>query len=767
MNNNLINNSQASKSSAEITILVQGMSCASCSSHLEKHLNSLEGVISANVNLASEKAHIIYEPSMINIVQIKTGVTDAGYVPAGFEDKASFDEDKARKQRETQLLWQKFIISALFSIPLFYIAMAPMLKLSFLSLPAIIAPSSNPLNYSLVQLALVIPVIIAGNKFYTNGFKAMLRKAPNMDSLIAMGTSAAILYSLYSTYNIYIGHTHSAHDLYFETAGIIITLILLGKTLESVSKGKTSDAIKKLMGLSPKTATILVDNLESEIPIEAVQTGDTLLVKPGERIPVDGIIIKGQTYIDESMLTGESIPAAKNSGDKVIGASINKNGLIEIRATSVGGDTVLAQIIKLVEDAQGSKAPIARLADIVSGYFVPIVFFIALLSAIIWLISGESLVFALTIFISVLVIACPCALGLATPTAIMVGTGRGAEQGILIKSGAALETTHKADTIIFDKTGTLTIGSPEVTDLVALNNITEIELLTLAASAEKGSEHPLGEAIIKKAENLELLDFEKFQALPGYGISCFISNQPLLLGNIKLMDENKILYKEHISVVNHLASEGKTPILVAYKGILYGIIAIADSLKPEARDTIELLHRMNINVAMITGDSKLTAEAIGKQAGINQVFSEVLPSDKAQYVKRLQASGKIVAMVGDGINDAPALAQANVGIAIGSGTDIAMESADIVLMKSKLSDVPAAIYLSKAVIKNIKQNLFWAFGYNVAGIPIAAGLLFAFGGPRLNPMLAAAAMSLSSVSVLTNALRLKKIKLDRGYKNEQ
>ena len=548
-------------------------------------------------------------------------------------------------------------------------------------------------------------------------------------------------------------------ELYFESVGVIITLILLGKYLEAVSKGKTSEAIKKLMGLAPKTATVIRDGKETVIPIEEVRVGDIVLVRPGEKIPVDGEVVEGRTSVDESMLTGESIPVEKNPGDSVVGASINKNGSIKFRATKVGKDTVLAQIIKLVEDAQGSKAPIAKLADIISGYFVPAVMVIALFAGLAWYISGQSAVFSLTIFVSVLVIACPCALGLATPTAIMVGTGKGAEYGVLIKGGEALETAHKVKTIVLDKTGTITEGKPVVTDIITDGKIAPEELLRLSASAERGSEHPLGEAIVNgaKEKNLELSEAESFEAIPGQGIEVVIEGRRMLLGNKKLMDSRNIeITLEEES--NKLAREGKTPMYVAIDNELAGIIAVADVMKPSSRKAIEILHNMGIEVVMITGDNRITAEAIARQVGIDRVLAEVLPQDKAEEIKKLQSEGKKVAMVGDGINDAPALAQADIGIAIGSGTDIAMESADIVLMRSDLMDVPTAIQLSKKTIRNIKQNLFWAFAYNTAGIPIAAGLLHIFGGPLLNPIFAAAAMAFSSVSVVTNALRLRKFK---------
>ncbi|MGO1470197.1 MAG: copper-translocating P-type ATPase [Tissierella sp.] len=653
-------------------------------------------------------------------------------------------------------MWKKFIVSAVFSIPLLYIVMGHMLGLP---IPELINPEYNPFNFGLTQLILTIPVIIAGYKFYTVGFKSLFRANPNMDSLIAIGTSAAVIYGVYALIQIVNGDIIFANELYFETAGVIITLILLGKYLESVSKGKTSEAIKELMNLQPKTATVIHKDKETTIPIEEVEVGDIILVKPGEKIPVDGIVTEGHTSIDESMLTGESIPVEKTMGDKVTGAALNKNGIVKFKATKVGKDTALAQIIKLVEDAQGSKAPIAKMADVISGYFVPVVIFIAIAAGIAWYLTGASSVFALTIFIAVLVIACPCALGLATPTAIMVGTGKGAEYGVLIKGGVPLETAHKIETIVFDKTGTITEGKPKVTDIVSSKGFSKDELLQLAGSAEKGSEHPLGEAIVKSLEEkkLQFKKVDNFKAIPGHGIEVKIDNKVVLLGNRKLMNDRKIeitFQKES----DDLANEGKTPMFMAIDNKLAGVIAVADTVKESSERAIKKLHDMGIKVAMITGDNKMTAEAVSKQVGIDIVLAEVLPEDKANEVKKLQKQGKKVAMVGDGINDAPALAQADVGLAIGSGTDVAMESADIVLMKSDLMDVVTAIQLSKATIRNIKQNLFWAFAYNVAGIPLAAGLLYVFGGPRLNPMFAAAAMSLSSVSVLTNALRLKGFK---------
>ncbi|MCB2291783.1 cadmium-translocating P-type ATPase [Clostridium sp. CS001] len=739
------------------TMKIEGMTCAACAKAVERATRKLDGVTDANVNYATEKLIINYEPSKLNVIDIKKAVEKAGY--KAIEEETTVDEDKGRKEKEMELLWKKFIISAIFTIPLLYISMGHMMGLP---LPDFINPMMNPEVFALSQLLLTIPVVIAGNRYYTVGFKALIRRSPNMDSLIAIGTSAAVFYGIFATVKIVYGDTSYAMDLYYESAAVIITLITLGKYLESVSKGKTSEAIKKLMGLAPKTAIVIKNGIEVEITIEEVEAGDILIVKPGEKMPVDGEVVGGITSVDESMLTGESMPVEKNVGDKIIGASINKNGTINYKATKVGKDTALAQIIKLVEDAQGSKAPIAKLADVISGYFVPTVIALAVLSGLAWyFIGGESSIFSLTIFISVLVIACPCALGLATPTAIMVGTGKGAEHGVLIKSGVALETAHKIQTIVFDKTGTITEGKPKVTDVVVIKGITQSDLLQLAASAEKGSEHPLGEAIVKDAieKGLEFKKIDFFKAIPGYGIEVKIDGKEILLGNRKLMVDSKISLEELENISDELAIEGKTPMYIAINNMIAGIIAVADTVKESSRKAIEKLHEMGIEVAMITGDNKRTAQAIAKQVGIDRIYAEVLPQDKANEVKKLQAEGMKVAMVGDGINDAPALAQADIGIAIGSGTDVAMESADIVLMRSDLMDVPTAIQLSKSTIRNIKQNLAWAFGYNIIGIPVAMGILHIFGGPLLNPMIAGAAMSLSSVSVVTNALRLKRFKI--------
>ncbi len=735
-----------------MNLKIEGMTCAACAKAVERVSRKLEGVIEANVNIATEKLDITFDKSKVSINDIKRAIEKAGY--KALEEK-NIEEEKKGKEDAIKSLWRRFIISLVFAVPLLTISMGSMMGLK---LPKIINPMYNPLNFGLIQLILVIPIILVGNKFFRVGFKSLVKGSPNMDSLISIGTSAAVVYGIFAIFQISKGNMHYAHDLYFESGATILTLITLGKYLESVSKGKTSEAIKKLMALAPKNATIIRDNKEIIIPIEEVKINDIVLVKPGEKLPVDGEIIEGSTAIDESMLTGESLPVEKHIGDIAVAGSINKHGLIKYKATKVGKDTTLAQIIKLVEEAQGSKAPIARLADKISAYFVPTVIALAIISSLAWYVSGKSLIFSLTIFISVLVIACPCALGLATPTAIMVGTGKGAENGVLIKSGGALETAHKVQSIIFDKTGTITEGKPKVTDILVLEGVEEKYLLQVAATAEKGSEHPLGEAIVKKAEeeNLELFQGKDFRAIPGKGIEVIIEDKKVLLGNLRLMEEYEVEIKDFMDKSHKLSKEGKTPMFIAIENKIKGIIAVADTLKENSKKAIEKLHNMGVEVVMITGDNKNTAEAIGKQVGIDKIFAEVLPSDKANWVKKLQQEEKIVAMVGDGINDAPALAQADIGIAIGSGTDVAIESADIVLIKSDLMDVPTALKLSRATIKNIKENLFWAFGYNTLGIPVAMGVLYIFGGPLLNPMIAAAAMSFSSVSVLLNALRLRR-----------
>ena len=743
------------------TFAIEGMTCASCAQAIEKSVGKMGGVSTVAVNLATEKMTVTFDEDTLNISDIVHTVEDTGY-QAKLETSEEEGPSQAEKQHiHIQSLWRRFIWSAVFTIPLLYIAMGPMLPFGGLPLPEFLDPMSHTVNFAVTQLLLTLPVVYLGRAFYTVGFKALFKGHPNMDSLIAIGTAAAlgqgiVMTGLLVTSQLHIDHGHP--DLYFESAAVILTLITLGKYLEAVSKGKTSEAIKKLMGLAPKTARVIRNDQEIEIAIDQVVTGDILIVRPGEKIPVDGEIIEGYSAVDEAMITGESIPVEKRVGDQVVGASINKNGSFQFKATKVGKDTTLAQIIHLVEEAQGSKAPIAKLADKVSGIFVPIVMALAAISGLLWYFLGqESWVFALSITISVLVIACPCALGLATPTAIMVGTGKGAENGVLIKSGDALEETQKVQTIVFDKTGTITEGRPVVTDIKTFNNADSDEILQIAASAEVGSEHPLGEAIVATAKDrrLALTPSQDFQAIPGHGLQVSLNGQVVLLGNRKLMVDHAIDLSVGNGLSDQLAAEGKTPMFIAVDGKLLGIIAVADTVKKNSIAAIQKLHRMGIEVAMITGDNKRTAEAIAKQVGIDRVFSEVLPEDKANEVKKLQDEGLHVAMVGDGINDAPALAQANIGIAIGSGTDVAIESADIVLMRSDLMDVPTAVELSRATITNIKQNLFWAFAYNTVGIPVAMGILYLFGGPLLSPMFAGAAMSLSSVSVLLNALRLK------------
>ena len=737
------------------TFNVTGMSCASCARTVENALNKNED-IKASVNIATEKVNIEYDENKYNFEKIKKIVENSGY---GLVETLSEEEKMQMYEDKIKSLRNKLILAAVFAIPLMYISMGHMMGIH---LPDIVNPKKNAAIYSIVQLLLTIPVVYAGKDFFIHGFKNLVRKSPTMDSLIAMGASAAIIYSLYATYMTITVDPEYHMNLYFESAGTIITLILLGKLLEARTKGQTSSAIKKLIGLQPKKAKIIENGVEKEVLIENIKVGDIIVVKPGEKIAVDGKIVNGNTSVDESMITGESIPVSKNIGDKVIGGSINKNGSIQFEATEIGKDTVLSQIIKLVEEAQGSKAPISRMADIVAGYFVPIVIMIATITGIVWFISGSGLTAALTFFISVLVIACPCALGLATPTSIMVGTGKGAENGILIKSGEALETAHKIKTVVLDKTGTITKGKPVLTDLKVYNNFDGNEILQLAASAENNSEHPLAEAIVNgaKEKNVEFKQYDKFRAMPGYGIRAVIDEKEIQIGNRKLMASRKISTEAAEKDYEILSNEGKTPMFISLNNELAGLIAVADVVKETSKEAVEKMHKLGLKVIMLTGDNEKTAKYIAKEVGIDRVIAEILPFQKSEEVKKLQEAGEFVAMVGDGINDSPALAQANVGIAIGSGTDVAIESADIVLIRNDLNDVAGAIALSKATITNIKENLFWAFFYNVIGIPFAAGIFYAFfNGPKLDPMIAAFAMSLSSVSVLMNALRLKFFKV--------
>lgn len=739
--------------------IIEGMSCASCAMTVENAVSKMPGVDKASVNLATEIMTVEANDSVTpeDIAKVVDGV-GYGARPRGKSVEEELEEKNEKKEAHLREMKRNLTVSAIFAVPLLFIAMADMVGIP---MPAFLSPMQSPVSYALIQLALVLPILWLGRHFFVDGFKALSKGHPNMDSLVALGTSAAFLYSLYGTYHVLEGHAHFAMNLYYESAGVILTLITLGKYFEAVSKGKTSLAIQTLVGLAPKMATVLRDGQEVEVPVEEVQVGDLIRVKPGEKVPVDGVVTEGNSTVDESMLTGESIPVSKAVGDEVIGASLNKTGSFILKATKIGKDTALSQIIHLVEQAQGSKAPIAKLADKVSGVFVPIVIGLALVSGLAWYFLGqESWVFALTITISVLVIACPCALGLATPTAIMVGTGKGAENGILLKSGEALEEANHVNMVVFDKTGTITNGTPVVTDVVTADNTDADALIRLAASLEVASEHPLGEAIVAKSkeQGATFDEVTNFEAIPGFGIKGHVGETLVFLGNEKWMRENGLVDEAMNDKANQFAEQGKTPLYIGYNDAVQGLIVVADTVKESSARAIQTLHEMGIQVAMMTGDHERTAQAIAAEVGIDRVFSEVLPQDKANYVSKLQEEGYIVAMVGDGINDAPALAQAQVGIAIGTGTDVAIESADAVLMKSDLMDVPAMLKLSRATIRNIKENLFWAFAYNVIGIPFAMGVLHLFGGPLLNPMIAGAAMSFSSVSVVLNALRLKRWK---------
>ena len=746
---------------------VSGLSCASCAANLEVAVGRLAGLASAVVNFATQVLTVTYPLGAIDVEQISQAVEAAGYHAQLLTDQASAsqaqiqqeaDQAAQAKASHQAALWRRFWLSAIFALPLLCLAMAEMVGLT---LPTWLSHRGDGQLFVSLQLALTLPILWLGRSFFLNGFKHLVKGHPNMDSLVALGTSAAVAYSLYSSIQVWLGDHHAAMSLYYESAGVILTLVTLGKYFEARSKGQTSAAIQALIKLAPQEAQVLREGQEVTLPLDQVQVGDLVRVRPGQKIPVDGRVVEGQSWVDESMLTGESLPVAKKVGDQVVGASLNQQGSLIVETNKVGQDTTLAQIIHLVQAAQGSKAPIAQLADRVSAVFVPVVMTLALVAGLAWyLIGGQSWAFALTISIAVLVIACPCALGLATPTAIMVGTGKGAEQGILIKSGTALEMAHQVDAVVLDKTGTLTQGQPQVTDVLPLTGWTPEQLLALAAAAEVNSEHPLGQAIVAGARERELAlpEVTDFQSLTGYGIRVLNGKNFYFLGNRRMMQEIGLDLSRAEELAATLAAAGKTPIYVGNREEIIGLIAVADPLKATSPEAIRRLKAMGLQVIMLTGDNAKTAQALAAEAGIDQVISDVLPADKAQVVADLQAKGLKVAMVGDGINDAPALAQADVGLAIGRGTDVAIESADMVLMGSDLTSVATAIKLSQATIRNIKENLFWAFAYNVLGIPVAMGVLHLFGGPLLNPMLAGAAMSFSSVSVILNALRLRRFK---------
>lgn len=751
---------------------VKGMTCSACSSHVEKSVAKVPGVRSVNVSLLSNSMKVEYDEDVTGDAKVIQAVVDAGYDASVF---ARNPKPTSKSERtvpsvddETQDMKTRLTVSFSFLIPLMYLSMAHMFHLP---VPDWMHGVHNAIVPAFAQFLLVLPIVYMNRKYFLVGFKMLFHRSPNMDSLIAIGSSAALFYGIFAIFEMgyALGHSElvTVHqysmDLYFESAAMILTLITLGKYLEARSKGKTSETITKLLNLTPKTATVVRDGQEFEIQVEEVVIGDILIVKPGQSIPVDGIIVEGSSSVDQSSLTGESIPVEKAVGDKVIAATINKSGYFKFKAQKVGDDTTLAQIIALVEEASSSKAPIAQLADKISGIFVPIVIGIALISTLVWLAAGESFEFALSIGIAVLVISCPCALGLATPVAIMVGTGKGAANGILIKSAEALEIAHTIDTVVLDKTGTLTEGQPKVTDIFVTDGTTEQQLLQIAASLENQSEHPLADAIVEKAKEtgLYLKTVEGFNSIPGQGVFAAIDGQKYFAGNLALMNDNQIDVTSLNDTGNALAENGKTPLYFADDKKLLGIIAVADVIKPTSREAVEQFKAMGIDVVMLTGDSQRTAEAIRKQLNIDKVVAEVMPQDKDGVIRSIQETGKKVAMIGDGINDAPALARADVGIAIGAGTDIAIESANIVLMKSDLLDAVTAIQLSKAVIRNIKQNLFWAFIYNSIGIPVAAGIFYPFLGWKLSPMFAAAAMSMSSVCVVSNALRLRMFKPNR------
>lgn len=742
------------------TYIIKGMTCASCSAAVERVTRKMDGVEVSNVNLATNKMSITYDETKVTPEAIMNRVERAGFSasPEVIETKEEKKEEKLEAEEAQHKIRRRLIGAIVLAVPLLYISMGHMVPWP-MPLPKFLDMHASPLNFALAQLILTVGVLICGRKFYIVGFKTLFRGHPNMDSLVAIGTGSAFLYSLVMTIRIPVDEG-AVHQLYYESAAIVVTLVMLGKYLESRSKGKTSEAIRKLMELAPDVAVLLQDGKEREIPVEQVHAGDLILVRPGSKVPLDGVVRQGGSSVDESMLTGESIPVEKEAGDEVIGGSMNYNGAMQVEVTRVGSDTTLAKIIKLMEDAQGRKAPISKLADTVAGYFVPAVLAIAVIAAVVWAVTGHPAAFVLRIFVSVLVIACPCALGLATPTAIMVGTGLGAKYGILIKSGEALEITHKVEAVILDKTGTVTEGKPKVTDLIS-EELSEEELLILAASCEVPSEHPLGQAIVESARTrgLELREVTEFQSLTGKGIQAVYDGKQVFIGNLRMVEEQKLELGAYQKQAEMLAEQGQTPMFVSVEHQILGIVSVADTVKETSKGAIDKIRSMGVKVYMLTGDNQRTATYIGRQVGADEVIAEVLPQDKASVVSGLQKEGKRVMMVGDGINDAPALAQADVGVAIGSGSDIAMESSDVVLMKSDLMDVYRAIRLSKATIRNIRENLFWAFIFNSCGIPVAAGVLYPFGGPLLNPILAGLAMSFSSVFVVTNALRLRTLKL--------
>lgn len=734
---------------------LEGLQCAGCVSTVEKVVRDLPGVKEANVNLATEKMMVQFNPKEADVQKIMETVSLAGYQAILINDEEDVLEKTAiKKEKQLQSLKVRAWVSGVFAIVLLYIAMGEMIGLP---LPQILQPMEHPIVFSVTQLILVTPILWVGRSYFVNGFKALIRKHPNMDSLVALGTSAAILYSVWSTIRIFGGEYHYVMHLYVESAAVILAFITVGKYFETLTKGRTSQAIQSLVALSPKVATVIRDGKEVEVPVEELQIGEVVFVRPGEKIPVDGVIISGESFVDESMITGESVPVFKKEGSKVVGATLNTTGSFQVEVSQVGKDTTLSQIIRLVEEAQGSKAPIAAIADRVAGIFVPIVMGLSLLAGLYWgLIGGESFEFVVTVMISVLVIACPCALGLATPTAIMVGTGFGAKRGILIKSSAALEEAGHVGVVLLDKTGTITNGKPKVVDIQVFNDYSKEEVLNIAASIEKHSEHPLGKAIVEEAEKQEfdVLPIEQFQSISGMGIQGIVDGKEVLLGNHLLLQNQGIAVDEFNAVIDGVASKGQTAMFVVIQKQVAGIIVVADTIKATSKEAIQQMKALGLQVRMVTGDHEKTAKAIANEVGIETVYSQVLPNEKASVVEQLLDEGYQVAMVGDGINDAPALAKATVGIAIGSGVDVAIETADMVMMQDDLRLVAKTIQLSKMTMMTIKENLFWAFIYNVIGIPVAMGVLHFFGGPLLSPMIAGAAMSFSSVSVVLNALRL-------------